>query len=339
MWLTSYDNINKEEKNLPYIEMSFNKIIYLSKIKFYNYNHLNQLDKCLKTVDIFLDNKFYDKITLRQGLGTSITDNIINKEYNDNKNIKDKNNDYSQDITFPINNEYYENINKNRNKYENIIYNEEKGLDLDYASLKYKQCYETPFLPNGFIIRFQLINNFHQGKNSENNINNKITTYINNISIRNNNYIGINISSIYDQNGNDILLQKDIKYKIVSNKEIIILGENKYIIYYSSNDDNNNLYFLFDIPINISYIEIKPFSFSDKEEHSINSVKDIKIFCDTSVIFEGQLYQFHPTSILFTSDKNILKNININENYLTKYQLNREYKEIKTDTYFSLSFT
>ena len=339
MWLTSYDNINKEEKNLPYIEMSFNKIIYLSKIKFYNYNHLNQLDKCLKTVDIFLDNKFYDKITLRQGLGTSITDNIINKEYNDNKNIKDKNNDYSQDITFPINNEYYENINKNRNKYENIIYNEEKGLDLDYASLKYKQCYETPFLPNGFIIRFQLINNFHQGKNSENNINNKITTYINNISIRNNNYIGINISSIYDQNGNDILLQKDIKYKIVSNKEIIILGENKYIIYYASNDDNNNLYFLFDIPINISYIEIKPFSFSDKEEHFINSVKDIKIFCDTSVIFEGQLYQFHPTSILFTSDKNIFKNININENYLTKYQLNREYKEIKNDTYFSLSFT
>ena len=339
MWLTSYDNEHKSEKTLPYIELSFNKMIYLSKIKFYNYNHINQLDKCLKTVDIFFDNKYYDKITLRQGLGTSINNYLISKENLDNKEINNKNikNDYSQDITFPLVNEYYENINMNRNKYENIIYNEENGLELDYASLKYEQCYETPYIPNGFIIRFQLVNNFYQGKNSENNINNKITTYINNLSITNNNYIGIFISSIYDQNGNDILVQKDIKYKIVSNKEIIILGENKYIICYTSNDDNNNLYFLFDIPINISYIEIKPFSFSDKEENFLNSVKDIKIFCDTSVIFEGQLYQFQPTTILFTSDEKILKNIN--KNYLTKYQLNRVYKEIKTDTYFSMTFT
>ena len=339
MWLTSYDNEHKSEKTLPYIELSFNKIIYLSKIKFYNYNHINQLDKCLKTVDIFFDNKYYDKITLRQGLGTSINNYLISKDNFDNKEINNKNikNDYSEDITFPLVNEYYENINMNRNKYENIIYNEENGLELDYASLKYEQCYETPYIPNGFIIRFQLINNFYQGNNSETNINNKITTYINNLSITNNNYIGIYISSIYDQNGNDILVQKDIKYKIVSNKEIIIFGENKYIICYTSNDDNNNLYFLFDIPINISYIEIKPFSFSDKEENFLNSVKDIKIFCDTSVIFEGQLYQCQPTTILFTSDEKILKNIN--KNYLTKYQLNRVYKEIKTDTYFSMTFT
>ena len=336
MWLTSYDN-QSTLKALPYIELSFNKIIYLSKIKFYNYNHINQLDKCLKTVDLFFDNKFYGKITLRQGLGTSINDYIIkNNNINDkDKNEKSTNNDFSQDITFPLNNEYYDNINKNKNKYENLIYDEENGLGVNYASLKYEQSYETPYMPNGYIIRFQLINNFHQGKNIENN--NKITTNINNISITNNNYIGIKISCINDQNGNDILVQKDIKYKIVSNKEIIILEENKYIIYYTSNDDNNNLYFLFDIPINISYIEIKPFSLSDKDEIFLNSVKDIKIFCDTSVIFEGQLYQFQPTSILFTSDKNILKNIN--KKYLTKYQLNREYKEIKTDNYFSMTFT
>ena len=179
-----------------------------------------------------------------------------------------------------------------------------------------------------------MINNFYQGKVIENN--NKITNNINNISLRNNNYIGINISKIYDKNGKDLLVEKENKYKIVSNKEIIILGENRYILYYTANDDNNNLFFLFDNPIDISYIEIKPFSFSDKDENFSNSVKDIKIFCDTSVIFEGQIYQFQPTSILFTSDDNILKNVN--KNYLTKNQINREFTETKTDGYCSMTF-
>ena len=108
-------------------------------------------------------------------------------------------------------------------------------------------------------------------------------------------------------------------------------------IYYTSNDDNNNLFFLFDTPVNVSYIELKPFSFSEKEENFFNSVKDVKIFCDTNIIFEGQLYQFQPTTILFTNDNQILKNINTN--YLTKYHLNREYTETKTDNYYSITFT
>ena len=65
MWLTLF-NSKKKEKSLPYIELSFNEIIYLSKIKFFNYNKINQLDKCLKTVDLFFDNKFYGQIYLRQ---------------------------------------------------------------------------------------------------------------------------------------------------------------------------------------------------------------------------------------------------------------------------------
>ena len=194
-------------------------------------------------------------------------------------------------------------------------------------------------MPNGFIIRFQLENNFYHGKNIENNnlINNRITNGINNIPIRSNNYIGINIANIFDQNGNDLLTQKEIKYKIVSNKEIIILNENKYILYYTANDDNNNLYFLFETPVNISYIEIKPFSFSENDKNYFNSAKDIKIFCDTDVIFEGQLYQYNPTIILFTSDNKLLNNINTN--YLTKYHLNREYTENKTEEYYSMVFT
>ena len=346
MWLTLFDK-NKKENNqlnrsLPYIELSFNKIIYLSKIKFYNYNQINQLDKCLKTVDIFLDNNFFAKINLRQGLGIIPNENIIHKkiENPDDENGNNIKNDYSQDITFPLNNKYFEKIYENQNKYENNIYNEEKGLeDIDFASLKHEQCYETPFMPNGFILRFQLENNFHQGKNIENNnlLNNRITNSINNIPIRSNNYTGINILNIYDQNGNDLLSQKEIKYKIVSNKEIIILEENKYILYYTANDDNNNLYFLFETPVNISYMEIKPFSFSENDKNNFNSAKDIKIFCDTNIIFEGQLYQYHQTIILFTSDNKLLNKINTN--YLTKYHLNREYVENKTEEYYSMVFT
>jgi len=345
MWLTLF---NKQKENnqlnfsLPYIELSFNKMIYLSKIKFYNYNQLNQLDKCLKTVDIFLDNNFFAKIHLRQGLGIIQNENIIHKKVDnpDDENENNMKNDYSQDITFPLNNKYFENIYESRNKYEDIIFNEEKGLsDIDFASLKNEQCYETPFMPNGFIIRFQLENNFYHGKNIENNnlINNRITNGINNIPIRSNNYIGINIANIFDQDGNDLLTQKEIKYKIVSNKEIIILNENKYILYYTANDDSNNLYFLFETPVNISYIEIKPFSFSENDKNYFNSTKDIKIFCDTDVIFEGQLYQYNPTIILFTSDNKLLNNINTN--YLTKYHLNREYTENKTEEYYSMVFT
>ena len=190
-------------------------------------------------------------------------------------------------------------------------------------------------MPNGFILKFQLLNNYYQGKNLDI-LNSKFTNNINNIPIRNNNYIGINISNIFDENGNDLLNQKKIKYKIVSNREIIIIDQNKYILYYTANDDNNNLFFLFDTPVNISYIEIKPFSFSENDKNFFNSVKDIKIFCDTNVIFEGQLYQNQPTIILFTNDDKIVNEIN--NNYLTKNQLNREFVETKTDSYYSMSF-
>ena len=116
MWLTLFDN-NKKENNqlnhsLPYIELSFNKMIFLSKIKFYNYNQINQLDKCLKTVDIFLDNKFFAKINLRQGLGIIPNENIIHKKIENPDDEKRNNikNDYSQDITFPLNNKSFQNI-------------------------------------------------------------------------------------------------------------------------------------------------------------------------------------------------------------------------------------
>ena len=65
-----------------------------------------------------------------------------------------------------------------------------------------------------------------------------------------------------------------------------------------------------------------------------NTVKEIKIYCDTKIIFEGDLYIEHPTMVLFTCDKKITKGIN--EKFLTKKVNMREVEEVKNNKYFSL---
>ena len=334
MWITLFD-INKD---FPYIELSFNKYICISKIKIFNYNKKNELDICTKTIEVFLDNKYYNTIYLRQGIGDIPNDNIIQKEntninnynkINDDKNNKDNKN-FCQEITFPINNDYFEKINKENNE-------NKSDINIEYASNKYEQSYETPYMPNGQIIKFQLISNYYKGKALDNNIINSNTNSANNIFIKNYNYIGIYIVKILDENGNDIITKNNIKYKIISNKEMIISDKHKIILKCSPNeDDNNNLFFLFDQPINISYIEINPFCFLNNDKLFLNNVKEIKIFCDTSIIFEGEIYNHQPTAILFTSNDKISKNININ--FLTKKNIKREVNEIQKDDCYSLVF-
>ena len=316
MWVTLFDT----SKDFPYIELSFNDYIYLSKIKIFNYNKKHELDICVKTIEIFLDNRYYNTIYLRQGIGSISNDNIIQKE-NSNSNNKDINN-FSQEFYFPINNDDYKSINN------------EKHLNFDFASNKYEQSYETPYMPNGYIIKFQLISNYYKGKPIDNNMINSNTNSTNNILIKNYNYIGINIETIIDENGKDILSLKNNKYKIISNKEMIIYDKNKIILKCSQNEDNdNNIFFLFENPISISYIELNPFYFISNE-NILNSVKEIKIFCDTSVIFEGEIYNYQPTIILFSS--NIIKDININ--YLTKKRAIRDIKEINEEDCYILVF-
>ena len=349
MWVTLFDSSNKD---LPYIELTFNKYIFLSKIIFFNYNKKNELDICLKTVDIIFDDKYYNTIYLRQGIGDITNENIIQKEnsninnyeqkqvndYNNNKNNKN----YCQEVYFPIKNNYYGKSYKDKNnKTINLFENE---LKVEYASNKYDQCYETPYMPNGQIIKFQLVSNFYKGIMIDNNCTNANTNSANNILIKHYNYIGINIVKIYDENGNNLLTQKNIKYKITSNKEMIISDKHSIILNCSQNEDSdNNIYFLFDNSINISYIEINPFSFfggvytyNKNDKNYLNSAKEIKIFCDTSVIFEGELYNDQPTLILFTSNDKVLNNID--KKYLTKKNMERIAKESIKDDCYSMAF-
>ena len=65
-----------------------------------------------------------------------------------------------------------------------------------------------------------------------------------------------------------------------------------------------------------------------------NTVKEIKIYCEAKIIFEGDLYLEHPTVALFTCDTKIKKNID--DKFLTQKTLIRDTIEIKNDQYFSL---
>jgi hypothetical protein len=199
-------------------------------------------------------------------------------------------------------------------------------------------------MPNGYIIKFQLISNFYKGKAVENTLFNVNINSSNNLLIKNHNFTGINISKIFDQNGNDLLSQKNIQYKIISNKEMIISDKHNIILNGCFNEDNNNnIYYLFENPVNISYIEINPFLFfgnqlnnNISEKNYLNSVKELKIFCDTTIIFEGEIYYDQPTIILFTSNEQIIKNIN--EDYLTKKSVGRKAIENKNENCYSLAF-
>ena len=223
--------------------------------------------------------------------------------------------DEFQDIFFPIK----ENINEIENK-KNI-----NNKIIKYASLLYKQCYETPYLPKGYNIKLVLLSNYYKGiaPNEE-------------IDLLKYTDIGFNKIEIFDEEGKNII--KNMKHKIISNCEIFhndIQNENneKLIINGAQNENGNNcLFYLFDTPNKISYIKFYPLK--EKNKSILNSVKEIKIFCDCNIIFEGELYLDKPTVILFTSEKKIVNEID--ENYLTKEINERSYKEEKNEKYISL---
>ena len=92
------------------------------------------------------------------------------------------------------------------------------------------------------------------------------------------------------------------------------------------------LFYLFNTIKRISYIKFYPLE--EDKKPVLNSVKEIKIFCDYNIIFEGELYFDKPTIILFTSEKKIVSHID--ENYLTKEINERIFKEERNKDYISL---
>ena len=323
MWATKLIENDKDNNSLfshTYIELSFYEKICLSKIKIYNYNDKNNLDICARELKIFFDTKYYGTIVLRQGIGEKIFDSIDT----DNSELNKNNEDYSQDITFPINNieldkEYiYKHINKNK-----------------FSSFLFKQNYEPPYLPCGNIIKFQFNNNYSNRRN-------KYIFDTNEDLFFKYNVIGINKIEIYDEKGMNILNNNN--YKIISNCEILnedlSISDNKILLNGIQNENGNNcLFYIFNYPVFISYIKIFPLKIKENI-YCENTVKDFKIFCDNLIIFEGVMNKSKPSIVYFSSDIKIVSsnnNINKNENCLIQCSKNRTIKEEKNNKYISLT--
>ena len=312
MWATKL----KKTEPKSFIELYFKEKIKVSKLKIYNYNEKNNLQIGVKTIDLYLDDKFYDTIYLKPGIGDIAYDYINLKEEISNDSSDDglnfnKENDFGQIILFPINNQ-----NLDNSLHDNLE-------EIKYASSLFEQSYETPFMPYGNYIKFEFLSNYYKGKpiNDEG----KILKY---------NDIGLDSIEIYNNENKNILSKKsDYKYKIISNCEINNNKKNKLILNGAQNINGNNcLFYIFDTSINISYIKLNPLTKNMKS--LFNTVKEIKIFCDTKIIFEGELYMEHPTIALFTCEERITKEIN--KKYLTQKVTVRNDTEIINDKYFSL---
>ena len=262
-------------------------------------------------------------IHLKQGTGEIAFDFVKNENKNKSNNIYDideseiiDNEDFGQDIFFPIKEIKKE---KELNKYNNI------NNKIKYASALYKQCYETPYLPSGYYLKLILLSNYYKG-----------IAPLEDLDLLKYTDIGFNKIEIYDEEGKNIL--KNVKHKIISNSEIFHnYSENenkeKIIINGAQNENGNNcLFFLFDIPKKIS--KIKFFPLEENNKPIFNTVKEIKIFCDCNIIFEGDLYQNKPTVVLFTGDRKILGDID--EKFLTNEINERNYKETRNDKYTSM---
>ena len=312
MWVTKL----KKSEPKTFIELYFKEKIKISKLVFYNYNEKNNLHICAKTIELYLDDNYYGTIYLRPGIGEIAHDSIkINKEneinkYDENDSEDGSNyneDDFGQIITFPI-----------RHTKENKDYK----FDIKHASFLYEQSYETPFMPCGYYIRFQFLSNYYKG-----------------IAPRDEAHpfkykdIGLNSIEIYNNENINILSNKNIfRHKIISNREFHN-KKSKLILNGAQNEDGNNcLFYLFEEPIHISYIKFNPLTNSKKP--LLNSVKEIKIYCESRIIFEGDLYLEHPTVALFTCDTKIKKNID--DKFLTKKLVVRDTIEIKNENYLSL---
>ena len=321
MWVTKF----KKSEPKTFIELYFKDKIKVSKIKFYNYNEKNNLQICAKTIDLYLDDIYYGTIYLKPGVG-EIAYDYIKTNINDSNNneINDtedginyyKGEDFGQEITFPIKKNDINNINLisvdniNKNKF-----------DIKYASFLYEQSYETPFMPCGYNIKFEFHSNHYKGIEKDE------------VHLFKYKDIGLDSIEIYNNDNINILNKNIFNYKIISNCEIVHNKKNKLILNGAQNENGNNcLFYIFEQPMHICYIKFNPLT--KKLKPLMNSVKEIKIYCDSRIVFEGDLYIEQPTIVLFTCDMKITKNID--ERYLTQKVVIRDSVEIKNDNYFSL---
>ena len=307
MWVTKF----KKTDPKTFIELFYKDKQKLSRIKIYNYNEKDNLEICAKNIEIYLDNNYFDTIFLNQGTGEIAFDFQKNENCENDEDEISKKLDFGQDIIFPI------------KPINNLLNNENKKQNIKYASFLYEQNYETPFMPCGTWIKFEFISNYYKG-----------TVNNDDVDLLKYNDMGLDMIEIFNEDNFNIANKKYNKFKLISNCEMLHESniENKIIINGAQNEECNNcLFYVYEDAVKITYIKFYPLT---KNLISVkNSVKEVKIFCENNIIFEGCLYYDQPTVVLFTCDAKITKNVD--EKNLTK-KIEREYMEEEKDDYISL---
>ena len=282
MFLTT--NIN------AFIYIEFKRSIRISKIIFYNYNN-NQYKSCA-TKGILL--YFYN----------NKKSNKINKPIYLYRPPGEENIDYGQVLQYPFNKNIFfdEKIKENRIHLRlynyKIIYNEEYQ-------------YYSPFLPFGYILKIEMMNNYG----------NKNYIGIENIQLfyEDNNEINLEYSSSkYRLDNNNYMTNNEIKDDFANisrlNPRIYLMPESQRINpnirpmilckLHNINDVENDLgenriYFIFNECITLSKICIHNYN-----KYLDIAAKDIKIFLDDNIIFEGELNNVTINTIYFSENNN-----------------------------------
>ena len=232
-----------------FIEIDFKKKIKIKKIIIYNYNS-NLFKNCgTKKISLIFFKNNKPEKTI--------------KAIYLNKNIGEEGIEYKQILKYPFNDSYgikkYKKLN-NEIKYHLlncvIIYNKEYN-------------YYCPSYPSGFIIKLLILNNYG-----------------------NNEYIGLESIKLYDENNNEIIMYlEDENNKENNFPNIYLLPENLIIspkmnpiIITKYKNEEKRLYLIFNNLIMLSKICIINYY-----KYEQIAVKDIKIFIDDNLIFEGKL--------------------------------------------------
>jgi hypothetical protein len=189
--------------------------------------------------------------------------------------------DYGQDISFP----YTKNFTltpKELEPYSNI----------KLASFLYEQCFETPYLPCGFVLRFSFISNYGDdneigvdkielydqlGRDIISKYRSKIRIETNSIKINNTNYNTNNV----DKNINNKNYKQKQSYE---DRTEMLLKFNNTALENNEDTQYNNVYMFFRIPIGISFIKITNHGKEPKK-----GVKNMKVYMDGNVIYDGYL--------------------------------------------------
>jgi len=333
MWLTPYNPFSP-----PFLELEFECTIYLSSIKLWNYNRSDQLNRGTRTIEIIIDEDYSNakSVILRRGIGETGVD-------------------YSQTIYYPF-------LSTQFSQVEMEIFNKIKPASLSFEQ-DYETPYLPTGLLFKIVVHsnwgdpnevgLNRIEFFDQNGNlifDDDSINNKlkilaIPSYSNPNNCESTDVKNIlNIQNSFDSNNknfkNTKWISKFINTRVAEIKKdddsdlisplyntFSKLEKNLEIKKYLENKNNPNcVYILFNKPISISYIR-----FWNLDDSPSKGCKDIDILCDDKLIYKGILKKAiddfsYSTIILFTSDEQIIKNID--ENLLNPHK-NHKYNYSK----------